>query len=197
MYRLKCTWPKPTCVYPRLWRDSGSHQVYRACWSCGPGNDCAMSNVSTYSANQLVLYSLLYINESIRLKPIQAYMSFISIMSLHNNDLLLVGQVSKSAGTQQTRHEMKGNHCYVKNSILPPSRRSNEIAPAQRVFWENNGVPLYNNMYIAEDKQSLHIIITSAMIIYHTKCWAIQHHIMTVILYLVGDFFKLRLKRRI
>ena len=130
----------------------------------------------------------MYIDESIRLKPIRAYLSFISIMSLYNNDLHLVEQVNKSAGTQRTRHTMKENHCYVKNSVLPPSRRSNEIVPAQRVFWENNGVPLYNNMYITEDEQSLHIIITSAMIIYHTKCWAIQHHIMTVIFYLVGDF---------
>ena len=78
----------------------------------------------------------MYIDESIRLKPIQAYLSFISIMSLYNNDLHLVEQVSKSAGTQRTRHTMKENHCYVKNSVLPPSRRSNEIAPAQRVFWE-------------------------------------------------------------
>ena len=112
----------------------------------------------------------MYIDESIRLKPIRAYLSFISIMSLYNNDLHLVEQVSKSAGTQRTCHAMKENHCYVKNSVLPTSRRSNEIAPAQRVFWENNGVPLYNNMYIAEDEPSLHNIITSAMIIYHTKC---------------------------
>ena len=42
----------------------------------------------------------MYIDESIRLKPIQAYLSFISIMSLNNNDLHLVEQVSKSAGTQ-------------------------------------------------------------------------------------------------
>ena len=129
----------------------------------------------------------MYIDESIRLKPILAYLSFISIMSLHNIDLHSVDQVSNSAGTQRTRHTMKGNHCYVKNSVLSPSRRSNGIAPAQRVFWENNGVPLYNNMHIAEDEQCLHIIITSAMIIYHTKCWAIQHRIMTVIFYLVGD----------
>ena len=130
----------------------------------------------------------MYIDESIRLKPIRAYLSFISIMSLYNNNLHLVEQVSKSAGTQRTCHTMKENHCYVKNSVLPTSRCSNEIAPAQRVFWENNGVPLYNNMYIAEDEQNLHNIITSAMIIYHTKCWAIQHHIMTVIFYLVSDF---------
>ena len=76
----------------------------------------------------------MYIDESIRLKPIRAYLSFVSIMSLYINDLHLVEQVSKSAGIQQIRHTMKGNHCYVKNSILPPSRRSNEIAPAQRVF---------------------------------------------------------------
>ena len=112
----------------------------------------------------------MYIDEPIRLKPIRAYLFFISIIYLYNNDLHLVEHVSKSAGTQRTRHTMTGNHCYVKNSVLPPSRRSNEIASAQRVFWENNGVPLYNNMYIAEDEQSLHIIITSAMIIYHTKC---------------------------
>ena len=136
----------------------------------------------------------MYIKESIRLKPIRAYLSFISIMYLYNNDLHLVEHVSKSAGTQQTRHIMKWNHCFVENSVLPPFRRSNEIAPAQRVFWENNSVPLYNNMHIAEDEQSLHIITTSAMIIYHPKYWAIQHRIMTVI-YLVGAFLKLRLKR--
>ena len=130
----------------------------------------------------------MYIDESIRLKPIRAYLSFISIFSLYNNYLHFVEQVSKSARTQQTRHTVKRNHCYVKNSVLSPSRRNNEIAPAQRVFCENNGVSLYNNMYIAEDEQSLHIIITSAMIIYHTQCWTIQHHIVTVIFYLVDDF---------
>ena len=129
----------------------------------------------------------MYIDESIRLKPIWAYLSFISIMSLYNNDLHLVEQVSKSAGTQQKCHIMKGNHFYVKNNVFPPSRRINEIAPARRVFWENKGVPLYNSMSIAEDEQSLHIIITSAMIIYHTNCWAIQHYI-NVIFYLVGGF---------
>ena len=67
----------------------------------------------------------MYIDESIRLKPIRAYLSFISIMSLYNNDLCLVEQVSKSAGTQRTCHTMKENHCYVKNSVLPTSRRSN------------------------------------------------------------------------
>ena len=88
------------------------------------------------------------IGESTRLKPIRAYFSFISIMSLINNDLILVEQVSKSAGSQQTRHAMKVNHYYVKNSILPPCRRSNEIAPAQHVFWENNGVALYLPTYL-------------------------------------------------
>ena len=112
----------------------------------------------------------MFIDESIRLKPIRAYFSFISIMSLYNNDLHLAEQVSKSAGTQRTRRTMKRNHCQVKNSVLPPSRRSNEIASLQRVFWESNGVPVYINMYIAEDEQSLYIIIASAMIIYRIKC---------------------------
>ena len=52
----------------------------------------------------------MYIDESIRLKPIRAYLSFISITSLYNNDIHLVEQVSKSAGTQRTRHTMKGNN---------------------------------------------------------------------------------------
>ena len=94
------------------------------------------------------------IDESIRLKPIWAYLSFISIMSLCNNDLLLVEQVSKSAGTQQTHPATKRNHCYIKNSVLSSYSR-------------NNDVLLYTNMYIAEDEQSLHNIITSAIIIYH------------------------------
>ena len=88
----------------------------------------------------------MYIDESIRLKPIQAYLSFISIISLYNNDLHLVEQVSKSAGTQWTRHTMKGNHCYVKNSVLPPSRRSNEIAPAQRDIY----IYIYIKLSISE-----------------------------------------------
>ena len=60
----------------------------------------------------------MYIDESIRLKPIRAYLSFISIMSLYNNDLYSVEQVSKSAGTQQTRHAMKGNHCYMSRTAF-------------------------------------------------------------------------------
>ena len=160
---------------------------------CRSLNHClrggSRGSISSQVKSKIFYYNTrkMYIDESIRLKPIRAY-SFISIMSLYNNDLHLVEQFSKGAGTQQTRHTMTGNHCYVKNCVLPPSRRRNEIAPAQRVFWENNGVPLYDNMYIAEDEQSLHIIITNAMIIYHTKCWTIQHRIMTVIFYLVGDF---------
>ena len=96
----------------------------------------------------------MYIDESMRLKLIRAYFSFISIMSLCNNAPRLVEQVSKSAGTQQTHPATKGNHCYIKNTVLPSSSL-------------NNGVLLYTNMYIAEDEQSLHNIIASAIIIYH------------------------------
>ena len=40
-------------------------------------------------------------------KPILAYFPFISRMSECNNELVLVEQVSKSAGTQQIRDAMK------------------------------------------------------------------------------------------
>ena len=82
----------------------------------------------------------MYSDESSRLKPIQVYLSFISRMSLCNNDLVLVEQISKSAGTQQTCDAMKQSLLCQEISVLTSSQCSNDITPAQHVCWEKIGV---------------------------------------------------------